>query len=414
MLQSLLRPDRPRTARARCALLALALIAVLATSATGAPPPAPADDVPPEAVLADLAMLATPGAPRIAIDLAPPGTKPFPAVLDTGIIASLASDAVLARIGATKLPERGRAFERPTALGRPLAVFRPMMGDAALANEDAVRFGGAFLRGVIVELDFERRRVRFLDPERYAIPERDDRLGRAVLPIHDYAARPRVAIELNGQPVEVFLDTTVAAPLWLDTRDVAKAAIDPRPLPVVREARRRGSRVRFFPTDAVKLGPFDLGLVPALVGGMGQVDEFGGSGAAIGLDLLSQFKVRLDIANHRLWLERRSSERLGFGGIPFAHTQAAGALLGPLGKLWTVIGVLPDTPAAKAGLQGGDRIDPSELGNSDLAHVLDAIRTGEVIEVRRPTGDGTGEERMRLSAPPISSGSPRAPSADGA
>ncbi|MCA9510977.1 MAG: hypothetical protein R3E88_05015 [Myxococcota bacterium] len=394
---------KPRVRDARAlAPCAVALVLVLAQAAAASaadPPVAPTtDDVPAEAVLADLPMLATPGSPRIHFDLAAPGDRPLPVLLDTGLVATIAPDAVLAKVGAKPLPDPGRAFERPTALGRPLAIFRLFQRDRALERSQWVRFGGMFLRDAILELDFQRRRVRFLDPAKFAIPERDGGPGRAVLPIFDLAARPRVEIQVNGHPVWVAIDTTVTVPLWLGTRDTAKAAVDPRALPVIAGGEGRGSRLRFYPTDTVKLGPFDLGLVPAIVGGAGQVDEHGASGPALGLDVLSQFKVRLDLSGHRLWLERVRTEPVGLGGLPFAHTQAAGALLGPVDDTWRVLGVWADSPAARSGFEVGDVIDPGVVGMTDAARILDAIRTRQPIEVRRTTD--AGEELVRVPATP--------------
>ena len=138
----------------------------------------------------------------------------------------------------------------------------------------------------------------------------------------------------------------------------------------------------------MKLVAFDLGVLPTFVGGGGQTDALGDSGPAIGLDLLAQFKVRLDIANRKLWLERTRSGQLGMTGMPIARTLAAGAILGPLDRMWLVLGVLPDTPAAKAGLEAGDVLDPSVVRLAGPAEILDAIRAQQPLLVRRPTEQG--------------------------
>ena len=76
------------------------------------------------------------------------------------------------------------------------------------------------------------------------------------------------------------------------------------------------SPLRLFETDQIRLGTLDPGVLPVLVSKRGHRHAQGHGSPVLGLDLLSQFKVRIDIDRGRLWLKHASPGPVSFAGIP--------------------------------------------------------------------------------------------------
>jgi len=379
----------PRFGRAAgFGLFVLALFCDLASAAPGNP-----DDVPVDAVIADLPFLSVPGSPRIHLDLAAPGDPPLPVMLDTGFVRTLASDAALRRIGETS--SSVPYIRRNTAFGTPITITRSGIRNPDSRKHDWIRFGGEPLLNFILEIDFEKQRVRFLDRSKFSIASSEASPDRAILPIMHLAYRPFTEIEVNGRKVTVAIDTTVTLPVTISTRTLAKAAVHPKTLPVLRARGNQTSTTRLFETDQVRVGPFDFGVLPAVIAPQGQVDAMGPSGPAIGLDMLMNFKMRLDLKGRELWLERTRTAPVGFGGVDYAHTRRSGLFLGPLGKQWVVLGVLPGSPAEKSGFLPADRIDRTEGGFRDSRQLQEAVRNQTPLTIQRRVG----EQILELIAP---------------
>ncbi|MEE3330934.1 MAG: hypothetical protein VX246_08700 [Myxococcota bacterium] len=379
----------PRFGRAAgVGLLVLALFCNVASAASNS-----SDDVPADAVVADLPFLSVPGSPRIHLDLAAPGDPPLPVILDTGFARTLASDAALRKIGETS--SSVPYIRRNTALGTSIKITRSGIRNPDSRKHDWVRFGGEPLLNFILEIDFEKRRVRFLDRSKFSIASSAPSPDRTVLPIMQMAYRPFTEIEVNDRKVTVAIDTTVTLPVTIGARTLAKAAVHPKTLPVLRARGTQISTTRLFETDRVRIGPFDFGVLPVFIAPQGQVDAMGPSGPAIGLDMLMNFKVRLDLKGGELWLERTRTAPVGFGGVDYAHTRSSGLFLGPLGDQWVVLGVLPESPADKSGFLPADRIDRTDSEFRDSRRLQEAVRTQTPLTIQRRVG----EQILELIAP---------------
>lgn len=340
--------------------------------------------LPEGAVLADLPMLAVTGSPRVHFDLAAVGDPPLPVVLDTGFGATVASAGGLRTFGGERVPGDQPVYRRNTVLGRPLSVLPTNEKTEQAQDYPFVRLGGAFLRDFVLELDFEAGRVRFLDPEKVELPEIANGPGEAVFDLIIFNSRPFIEIDVNDRPVRLALDTSAPVPIWLSTRSLIEAAISPKALPVLRRRGERQSILRVFETDTVRLGSVDLGVFPLIVSKDSLMDAFGANGHVLGIDLLSQFRVRLDIARGRLWLERQGSEPVRFAGLPYSRTRRSGAYVTLFGRWFEVFGVRPDSPAESLGLQPGDRIDPEQVGMASLRELLEAVEQQVPLLVHRP------------------------------
>src|SRR5262249_36307512 len=126
-----------------------------------------------------------------------------------------ASDSVLTPqyahdLGISIRQARGeRPYERETRLGRSLQFWIDTSSSTSRAR---TRFeygllGGTFLAEYVLEIDFPGRHVRFIDPDKYAVPKEVAKSDEAVLPLKVVGNRPIVGIALDGKPVEVMLDT---------------------------------------------------------------------------------------------------------------------------------------------------------------------------------------------------------------
>ena len=352
--------------------------------------------LPAAAVLADLPMLEVADSGCVYFDLAPVGEPSIPVLLDTGFGPSIASRRALSQLGASAVEGKPNVYERNTLLGKPLRVHAARPQNERANDHRFIRLGGEFLRGYVLELDFESRRVRFLDRSLVSIPESVDAPDRAVVPLHIFNSRPTLQIQVNNRPVLVVLDTSASVPFWITPRELEKSAIDARGLPVI--AARSDDRpvVRLFETDAVKLAGFDLGALPVIVSKLGHADAFGNNGQVIGLDVLKKFKLRLDITGKRLWLQRVDTSPVGLAGLPYSVTRSSGAFLHDMDEAFEVFGVLPGSPAEQMGLQPGDRLDRETLGTPTLLDLLLAIDKQVPLLVDRPTGQGRSYEQVLL------------------
>jgi hypothetical protein len=179
--------------------------------------------------------------------------------------------------------------------------------------------GGNFLREYVVEIDFVGRRVRFLDPDRFEVPEATEAPGEGVLPLTMRMSRPAVRFEANGEEVLALVETAFPLPIVLSGGVAASAAIP--------ETAQRGftshgvlgptaSEVRVI--DDLKLGPFAFAGFPAVVNPRGWYNQATPGDSMVGYELLAQFsRVRIDYPRRRLWLERNPEAAPTFDGQPF-------------------------------------------------------------------------------------------------
>jgi hypothetical protein len=309
---------------ARLALAALLLSTpALATNASR--------DVPPAAVLADLPMLSSLGVPVVVVDLAPKGHRPLRLMIDSGTAYSVMTPGYARRLGVMVETARARdaPYERPTVLGRHLH-FRidARLGEfESQAGIDFGLLGENFIHRYVLEMDFGTRRVRFIDPSRYAVPSSVSAPDEAVLPIQFAGVRPSVEVEVDGKPLRVLVDTGLPVQLVLS-----------------------GASARHM---------------------------------GISHPLLAQFDVRIDYPHHRLWLRREKSRPpnwLDIFGLR-AHGAGVDVTVGDEGIL--VEKVQPGSPAARLGLHKGDRIPlRSDVSEAErVADVLARIGRGEEIRV---------------------------------
>lgn len=288
--------------------------------------PGAAQEVPVEAVIAALPFEPVPECNRIQLDLSVPGERPFRMLLDTGAAFSVLTPLAARALGVSVRRTKHDPDRRRTRLGRDLQflVDTRSSDTGSKTGWEYGLLGGNLLESYVVELDFESAQVRFLDPDRFAVPEQPASVHETVVPIRLGTKRPTLDVEIEGRPLRVLLDTGA---------------------------------------------PWGLLL----------------SGAAAR-------EVGIDDPRKRLWLRQRRDESL-LAGLAYEPMRVSGAVVLPLAGAAggiSVIGVRPDSPAARLGLLRGDTVllaSPGRGGRSTPAELLAALRDGEPLRIVRREGD---------------------------
>ncbi len=377
-----------------CLLLGVAAVARAVT---------PAEEVPAQAVLADLPFLDSPEDNRIYVDLAPSGSRPFRLLLDTGATDTILTPRYARELGVTVRRHRERPNERETVLGRSIQFWidTETSDSASRTGWEYGLLGGEFLAEYVLELDFAGRRVRFLDARAFRVPEAVTAENEAVLPLKIASNRPHVIVEIDGKPVDVLLDTGAPMSLLLSGAAARKADYEWQPLA------RLGMGGVLGPIEAylceaksVALGRFAFAPAPLVVAPKGAYNQGGNTDSLLGYEALSHFRVRIDYPRKRLWLQRTDEAPLAFTDVPWAAVRRTGLLASASPHQIHVEAVLPGTPAEKLGIQPGDAIELR--GDGDLkakqSAVYGRIERGERITVVRDV-NGVLEDTELGAAP---------------
>jgi len=377
-------------------LLALLLFSALARAAESElPTPAPSAEPPSEAVVGDLPFLASDEPNRIVVNLAPDGYAPFRMMIDTGAGASVLTPRYAEKLHVTVERAKDTPYRRATRLGRDVQFWVDVRNSdtASKTGWEYGLLGGTFLREYVVEFDFAARHVRFLDPERYRVPESVAVENEAVVPIKVVANRPLVDISIGGRVVQVMLDTGMWDSGVLSGAAAHQVEISSTPLPGLGAGSVLGPvEVEFTEADRLRLGPFELTHVPLLVAPKGWYNIGPSTDSVIGYDILSQFTVRLDYPRQRLWLRRRSNVEVTYCGQSYALQRSAGLLICEYPRGLRVAALFPDSAAAHLGILPGDiLLSPSGWTTGLEAKMLESVATGEHVRVARRV-NGTSVE----------------------
>lgn len=282
----------------------VSLLAVTMLIAAANPAPTRADEPSPDAVLADLPFLdALPN--QIKIDLGTPEGRRLPLLLDTGALQSFATAGAARELGISIRRNKQTPYRRGTRLGSPLEMLvDTRRGDTGTARGgDYALVGAPFLARFVVEIDFLQRRVRFLDPERYAVPIADANASvsalrpGSILPIVELiVGETRVpAVIATGVPGTLILPGGWAAPeaaaVTIDAEETERLELPPG-----------GRSMQAAIARQIRLGDFEERDVPLLVAPQGLWDQGARSEAYLGVDFLKRFVLRLDLARGRVWI----------------------------------------------------------------------------------------------------------------
>jgi len=394
-------PGRRSGALARLARRPLLRVGILLSVIALSVSTARGEDPPPAAVLAELPFLDFFGPSSIAIDLSRgEGARPFPLVLDTGASDSTVTPGLARELGVRVRSSKRSPYRRPTLLGRDLQ-FRVDARRGELASQTGSEFGllgGSFLALYVVEIDIPRRRVRFLDPDRYAVPEQATAPDETVLPVRLVANRPIVEVEIEGHRLDLLLDTGASYGVVIGGRVARAAGLESHPAPGLAAVGVMGEiGVEFAEARSVRLGTLEFRDLPVIVAPRGLHQQGTASDSLIGFDLLSQLTLRIDYPRKRAWLRREPGATPIFLGADYALVRASGALLQRSGESVFVAAILPGGAADRIGLEPEDVLegfDPTDEA-LDPASPHRAIASQGPVLVRR-RGEGGSWRLLRL------------------
>jgi len=268
-----------------------------------------ADAVPAEAVRAELPFLDAPDADAgVRVDLAKPGSRPLPLQIDTGSAESFATPVAARDLGISIRRDKQTPYRRSTRLDRDVElIVDTRRGDtgAAPGGEWAI-LGGRFLAAFVVELDLPGRKVRFLDPDRYTVPDHVDAADEQVLPVRLDSGAPVLDVEIGGARVPAMLSTAALGTLLLPGGWAADAgvAMDPEATKSVQQPMPGAGKLEAATASSVRIGRFEEKDVPILVAELGAQGAGPRSQAILGLGLLDRYVVRIDYPRHRVWMSR--------------------------------------------------------------------------------------------------------------
>lgn len=309
-------------------LCVASLLLALAAAPSHAEPSA---DPPPGALLAELPFEEDADPRHIVIDLAPPDYKRrFPIQLDTGATMTFLTPRTAKALGVSVRPHKSSPYRRKTVLGRDVQFWVNTRRSDTAATGGGFEYGllgGEFLSHYVVELDFRARRVRFYDPDRYAVPVETDAPGEVVMPMLLVSNRPAVEAHVNGKPLGLLLDTGAPLTLLLSGELAESVGIGSKPIPGFRLSSVAGPlEVEGGVAERVAFGPLAFDAVNTAVAPHGVMNYGFAGDSIIGYDLMAQFLVRLDYPHRRVFFRRDPEARLVFeGDHPQARIDVAAA-----------------------------------------------------------------------------------------
>lgn len=330
---------------------------------------------------------------RIIVDLAPPDGRPFRLWLDTGAQDSVLTPAAAKQNGVSIRRTKRSPYITSTSLGVPLRfwVDTRWSDQSSGVGWEYGLLGGRFLAQFVVEFDFDAAVVRFYDPRKFSVPETATAPDEFVAPVRLTSNRPFIEVDVGGEkPLQVLLDTGAPGTLLASAKALRKIGLDTRELPAyaLGQFTRGRTELKLEESQSVRIGPFEFGEVPMAVAPRGAFNLGGNTDSLIGYDLISQFKVRIDYPNERLWLKRRENTRSTFMGTDVAIGRETGAYLATWPGVYQVRFVRPGSPAEAYGLRVGDQFDATAAGTEklDAEAIATAITTGGTLRGVRPTG----------------------------
>jgi len=341
----------------------------------------------------------------IAIDVSVNGSRPLAFIIETGWSTTnllMADD-----IGDIDFDFSGGKATKHQ-MGRPARGVRLDIGDLRIEGadmevasksdqellgmlpEDGI-LGAQFLRSVVVEIDWERNRLRLHDPSSFEAPADMTALALETR-VGLIFASGEITIDGKSKPIQFIVDTGSAGTLLLraDRVGVPERRISGVTLGQSLYGPVKGDIGRI---EQLTLGGAKMENVVArfLDGSSNMVAV--GADANLGTGVLSRFLVTFDYANKRMFLKPNATL-----ADPFPFSTSGVAIDREIAEDGSVgiVMVFEGSPAARAGLTAGDRIislDSTPVRDLGVKAIREQLRrapgTKIILEVQE---DGSARE----------------------
>lgn len=240
-----------------------------------------------------------------------PKLRPFPMLLDTGAAQTVMSPRWARALRVNVRRTRDDYYRRQTVLGRPLLfhVDTSWSDTMTTSRFEYGLIGDDFLRDYVVEVDYRRGVVRFLDPEVHPVAPDRAEPGELILPMGLTDGRPTVRIGLGQGALDFLIDTGAPGSLLISEEKAAEIGITVPEDAATRRGRNvLGSDVAAsFYVPGVQLGPrverhVVLGVLLREGSSYRVTNIAGADEALLGNLFLSRFRVRFDYRHRTLGL----------------------------------------------------------------------------------------------------------------
>jgi predicted aspartyl protease len=311
--------------------------------------------------------------------------KPYAFVFDTGGAASLspaAEDALaLPVIGHARLGGAGSAVNDVGIVQVPeidvggvtykdgAFVVLPTLGLASPFK--GVPYGGLIgreiFRQLIVTIDYANSQLTFTQPAVFTAPKD----GTEVALSMRRGAIPNITAAINGHSGSFDVDAGAGGSLTMTQAFAQSSGLDKEFSNTLSVEIGRGVGGPMMGTvgrgRTLQIGNLQLNnLLVSVAGPGGGVFAQPDLAGNIGAEILKRFTVTLDVPDSKLFLQPNAAF-----SAPFIYNRAGLSVL-PAGDQWTVASIVPNSPAAQAGVMAGDVVisvngrAPADLGANGL------------------------------------------------
>ncbi|HVU24080.1 MAG TPA: aspartyl protease family protein [Opitutus sp.] len=328
---------------------------------------------------------------------------PYHFLIDTGASVTLVTPALATRYGATNAPPattplvRVRSETGETALLTSTTLTRLEVGGARFENVAAVIYDCASLsahlgikidgilgfplfRETLLTLDYPQSRI-LLQP-RNAGPL----LPGSALTFNNDRHTPIVPLQLGGDAIVALIDSGSDAGLSLNPAGLAPVYAVP-PKVGVAVATLSGDREQRVGRLAATLHIGDYAVEQPVVDLTDQLTSLGGR-------LLKDFTVTFDQDHNRVTFYRES--RLPIAPAP---RRSVGLGFDKAPAYWRVVNVVPDSPAAAAGVQPGDlitRIEGEPVSQWNIGRYQQLVKTAGEITFTFLNGTQESDKTLKV------------------